>query len=167
MMAAQENKVIETRLAAIAPVVDMVRIHEARFATAGKATALVAQGQCAANGGWDCADFAAHVQHLARAIFQHRDERGITGEVSSGRPCQPEMTVIAFQRAVCSVGSRTFPRKRVPPDSLRRERSPRICRLCRPASHRRRAPSSRGLPSSTVRRHVSGPVALGLPLCLC
>lgn len=39
MTAAQQDQVIETRLAAIAPVMDMVRIDEACFATAGKAAA--------------------------------------------------------------------------------------------------------------------------------
>ena len=64
-MAAQLYEVIETSFTAIAPVVDMVGIDKACFATTGKATALIAQGQRAANRGRDRTRLAPYVQHGA------------------------------------------------------------------------------------------------------
>jgi hypothetical protein len=71
MATAQQDQVIKACLATIAPVMDMVGIHEARFATAGEPAALIAQGQ-----------------------------RSVAGEASGGRDGQREVAGIAFQGAM-------------------------------------------------------------------
>jgi hypothetical protein len=97
MMTVQQDQVIEARLAALAPVVDMVSIHEARLATTGKAAALIAQDQSATDRRRDRAGLAAYVQYVSGGVFLHRHQRGVAGQASCGRGGQREMTAIAFK----------------------------------------------------------------------
>ena len=53
MMAAQLHKVLETRFAAIGPVLYMVTIDESGVGTAWKAATPVPEPQSATNGRWD------------------------------------------------------------------------------------------------------------------
>ena len=84
MEAAQRDEIGRLGLAAIRPVLDVVHVDVARVAAAGKAAALVARGEQAAQRRGDDARLAADVERLAVLVLDERDDAGVAGEAARG-----------------------------------------------------------------------------------
>ncbi len=80
MEAAQRHEVGRFRLAAVRPVLDMMRIDVTRVRAAGKAAAFVAGVQHAAERSGNGPRLAADVERLAVVVFDQRDHARIAGE---------------------------------------------------------------------------------------
>jgi hypothetical protein len=72
MTPTQQYQIIETGFAAIAPVLDVVRINKPWLGAPGKATAVIPASECPPQRWWDGAGLAANIQHIALTIFQYR-----------------------------------------------------------------------------------------------
>ena len=77
---AERDQVIELRLAAVGPVLDVVPVAEARAITAREPTTAVARFQRPTDRERDAARLAADVEGLALLAFDNSDDAGIAQE---------------------------------------------------------------------------------------
>jgi len=83
MEAAEQDEVVEARLAAVGPVLDVMCVGPlGRAVAAGEAAAAVAQDQGAADGGRDGAYRATDIERLAAAADGDAGDGGIAGEAT-------------------------------------------------------------------------------------
>src|SRR5690242_7787261 len=84
MKAAERDEIVELRLTALRPMLDVVPVAKARSVATGKAAAAVTGTQRACDGRRDGASLAADVEGPAVLAFDEADYVRITGESSSG-----------------------------------------------------------------------------------
>ena len=80
----ERNKVGRLRLAAIGPVLDMMRVDVARVRAAGKATALVARIQDAPERGRNCPRLATDIERLAIIVLDQSDDARVARQPTGG-----------------------------------------------------------------------------------
>jgi len=81
--AAEEDEVLQRRLAAVEPVVDVVAVQEAGGGAAGEAARAVADPEGAADGWGDGAGAAADVEDVAVVIEGGGDKAGVAADPAS------------------------------------------------------------------------------------
>jgi len=72
MSSAQQQEIIQPGFAAVAPVVNVMGIHKARFTAARKAAGMITDLQSATQRRWNCTGLAPHIEYIAIFVLQDR-----------------------------------------------------------------------------------------------
>jgi hypothetical protein len=77
---AQRQQILETRLAAVGPMVNVMCVEPARVVAAGERAAAIARDERALDCGRDNALFAADVERSTIAVIDDRHDRTVAAE---------------------------------------------------------------------------------------
>ena len=102
MKATQSDEIIETGVTAVGPVLNVMGIHIARLATAGKAAGFVPNRQRAAQGGRHCSCPATDIEYIAPPVFQYGNQAGVAGQAARRLRGDPRLFIqVALRGARC------------------------------------------------------------------
>jgi hypothetical protein len=82
---AQRQQILETRLAAVGPMVNVMCVEPARVVAAGERAAAIARDERALDRGRDDALLAADIQRVSGVIVYDRHDRAVATESPSRR----------------------------------------------------------------------------------